>query len=86
MRSARRAQEAMHANLPCHPLQLYAARLDLEAGHHLRGARDREDVVGDADLISSRQRLDPGGDVDRLPEVVEAIVGLNAESRFCLFP
>ena len=74
----------MHGDFPGNPLQLHRAPLDLEVGDEFRGTWKRQDVIGDDDLVGSRERLDSGGDVERLPEVVEAIVDRHGQAGACM--
>jgi hypothetical protein len=47
----------MHGDVPGNPLQLHRAPLDLRVGDEFRGTWKRQDVIGDDDLVGSRERL-----------------------------
>lgn len=49
----------MYGDVLGDPFQLDLAPLDLERGDEIRGSRQREDVVGDEDLVGAGERPSP---------------------------
>jgi hypothetical protein len=72
---------AMNSYLSLNALQLHRSRLGRERGQQLLGARDREHLIGEVDLVGVRQRLHAGSKIDSLAKVVQSTVQRHGEAR-----